>query len=56
MMMIFVGIVVCGFLLVGVARWCKRPWPRVGHGDGYFRSAEIQGHGDGYFRSIEIRS
>lgn len=56
MMMVSIGIVVCVFLPFTIVLWHRKPWPRVGHGDGYFRSAEIQGHGDGYFRSAEVRT
>ena len=56
MVMVFIAITVCFFLLLAFARLFKRQWPRVGHGDDYFRSAEIQGYGDGYFRSVGIRT
>ena len=56
MIIVSIGIMVCCFLLLAVVRWFRRPWPRVGHGEGYFRSTEIQGHGDGYFQSVEIRT
>ena len=56
MIIISVGIMVLGSLLVAAIRWSRKPWPRVGHGDAYFRSTEIQGHGDGYFQSAEVRT
>ena len=56
MIIISVGITVFGSLLIAIARWNRRPWPRVGHGDAYFRSTEIQGHGDGYFQTAEVRT
>lgn len=56
MVIVSVGIAVCFFLLIAFARLFKRKWPRVGHGDDYFRTAEIRGYGDGYFRSSEIRT
>ena len=56
MIIIVAGIMLFGYLLVAAVRWSRRPWPRVGHGDAYFRSTEIQGHGDGYFQSAEVRT
>jgi hypothetical protein len=56
MILIFVGILVFGSLLVAIVRWSRRPWPRVGHGDAYFRSTAIQGTGEGYFQTAEVRT
>ena len=51
-----VCLMVCVFLILGIVRWNRRPWPQMGHGDAYFRSAQIQGYGDGYFKSAEVRT